>query len=75
MNIKEKIVNDYVLSKARDMRNKLINNINSDLETKIVANYPKDILQELLDLRDKLLNTSLEEFLELEFNKELQSYM
>lgn len=75
MNIKEKILNDYVVSEAFSIRNKLLKNINNDLEDKIQLQYPKDKIEDLLNLRDELLAVSLQDFLEMEFTEELQSFI
>ena len=65
--IKEKILNDYVIEKAVSMRVKVINNINKEVIEKVEMGYPQSKMQEILDLREKLLKTDLEEFMNLDF--------
>ena len=67
MMIKEKILNDCIFEKALLMRNEAISNINKEINTRIIMRCPQSKIQELLDLREKILNNDVEEFMNLNF--------
>lgn len=67
MTIKEKILNDYIFEKALLMRTEAISNINKEINTRIIMRCPQSKIQKLLDLREKILNNDVEEFMNLNF--------